>query len=236
MTEFPLPFGAPWATASAGLTLSTTGDLWFGISDSPGHEGSVGAITATGELHSFSLLREARGVAVAAAATPNGETFFLAGDNDERLLRVAPDGSQSLMVRAPHQLDDRPGTTPDGGLWLLSQSDKAGTGFGHFKPGAMYRVAPSGKVASFALSGRFEVRSFISGLDGDMWGLTDGFTEPRLRLVSVDSGGRMHTRRAFDRRGRAIPISVSATPRAMWLTVAYTGGHSSRYGMFRITD
>jgi len=212
ISEYALPVDA-LAPPPLGL-VRTNGELWFG-SLAPS-TGGIGYITASGAITSYPLLPEAMMSPIAALATSAGVVYYVAGYREERLLRVTPSGEQSLAIKAPTSLD--PVTTPDGSVWALGQAGQAGIGYGSSVPGAIYHVDPNGTLTTYALTGRFALSDFATGLNGLVWALADRVSEKSARLISVSAHGQVVTGHAFN--GRSAPQYLVATPSVMWLVLS----------------
>lgn len=212
MTEFPLP--KEWSILP-GLVRSSSGDLWFGRDlRHAGLEG-VAYITPGGEITSFPLASEAVASAVPELALPSGPIYFVAGDKLEHVDRVLPDGSQSVIVSLHTILQVIPGAEES--AWVLGQSLKAGLGYHYYKSGVIDHIAASGAVTSFPLSGRFVLDDLQLGPEGELWGITHGYTEKALRLISIGPSGKIATRAFFHRGSATFPAGLVASPTSLWL-------------------
>ncbi len=228
ISEYELPVDV-LAPPPLGL-VRTNGELWFGSLAL--NTGGIGYITASGTITSYPLLPEAITSPMAAIATSGGVVYYVAGYREERLLRVAPDGEQSLVIKAPTSLD--PVATPDGSVWALGQEGKAGIGYGSSQPGAIYHVDPNGTLTTYALTGRFALSDFATGLNSLVWALADRVSEKAERLISVSAHGQVVTRHTFN--GRSAPQYLVATPSVMWLVLSGAiNAHRLGYTLERVT-
>jgi hypothetical protein len=228
MTEFSLP--KEWSMLP-GLVLSSSGDLWFGRDlRHAGLEG-VAYITPSGEIMSFPLAAEAVTSAVPELALPSGPVYFVAGEGNEHLDRVMPNGSQSVVLSLHTMLDVIPGAEES--AWVLAQSQKAGLGYHYYKPGVLDRISASGAITSFPLSGRFELSDLQPGPGGSLWGIAAGYTEKALRLVSIGPSGSIVTRASFGRTSGRQPVGLVASPTSLWLFNVRNGGGME---LERVTD
>jgi hypothetical protein len=212
ISEYALPADA-LAPPPLGL-VRANGELWFG--SLARNSGEIGDITAGGAITSYPLLAEAIASPLAAIGTSGGVVYYLAGYREERLLRVTPNGEQSLVIRAPTSLD--PVATPDGSVWALGQAGKAGIGYGSSQPGAIYHVDPKGILNTYALTGRFALSDFEAGLNGLVWALADRVGERSVRLISVSAHGQVVTRHTFT--GQSSPQYLTAAPGVMWIVLS----------------
>lgn len=201
------------------LIRAASGNLWFGADSPTIPAGLVGYITATGEVTTFPLVPEAGGSPGPVLALANGMTYFVTGSSANRIVRVMPNGSQSVLISAHTQL--LAVATPDESVWVFAQSAKAGTGFHYYKPGSFYRIAPDGTITRFPLSGRFRVENIGVGPDGQIWAKTWGYTERQSRLVSITATGQIVTHASYNWRQEL--FSLTATPAAMWMAISQNG-------------
>jgi streptogramin lyase len=232
MTEFSLP--KEWSMLP-GLVLSSSGDLWFGRNlKPPGLEG-VASITPSGEITSFPLAPEAVTSAVPELALPSGPVYFVTGYNAEHVDRVMPNSSQSVIVSLHTILHVIPGAEES--AWVLGQSLKAGLGNHYYKPGVIVRIAASGAVTSFPLSGRFVIDDLQLGPNGLLWGITHGYTEKVFRLISIGPSGKVVTRASFPTGSATVPAGLVASPTSLWLFISDPKrGNNGSTELERVTD
>jgi hypothetical protein len=225
MTEYAAPFG--WNNV-AGLVRSASGEMWFGGGSSTANTQGIGFINPSGEVSSFPLTAEAVDSPEPTLALPNGNVYYVTGDNLERLDRVTPTGAQSVLLKTHTQL----GVVATAGeiVWVVAQSEKAGLGYHYYKPGALYRVDANGATTKFLLSGRFKLTDVQLGLGGVPWGIANGYTEKDLHLVSIEANGTVARHAAFNRTG--VPVSLyAAGTSSMWLVLA----RGQSYELARVT-
>jgi len=55
------------------------------------------------------------------------------------------------------------------------------------------------------------------GPEGALWGLTHGYTEKGLHLISIGSSGKIVTRAFFHRGLGPFPEGLVASPTSLWL-------------------
>lgn len=222
MTEFPLP--NEWGMLP-GLVLGSNGDLWFGRSEKhPGFEG-VAYMTPSGEVTSFPLVPEAVTTAYPELALPSGAIYYVAGNDDEHIDKVMPNGSQSVIVSLHTILSIIPGAEES--AWALGQSLKAGAGYHYYKPGIIDHISVSGAVSSFPLSGRFVIEDLQLGPEGELWGLTHGYTEKVFRFISIGPSGKIVTRDSWGVHSATFPAGLVASSTSLWLFTSdpYRGIH-----------
>ena len=231
MTEFSLP--KEWS-GLPGLVLGPNGDLWFGRDLK--HDGPEGVayMTPGDEVTTFPLTPEAGTTAYPELALPSGTVYFVAGENDEQVDRVMPNGSQSVVASLHTILYVIPGAEES--AWVLGQSLKAGSGYHYYKPGVIDHITASGAVTSFPLSGRFVIDDLQLGPEGELWGLTHGYTEKVFRLISIGPRGKIVTRASWRVRSSTFPAGLVASPTSLWLfTSDPNRGNNSGTELERVT-
>jgi len=206
------------------LVRSASGDLWFGMNT------EVGYIDPQGRVTSMPLTPEAADIAIPIVAMANGSVYFIAGSNEEKILRIAPDGDQSIVVKGHDPLAVV--ATPDETLWAFSQSEKAGTGFHYYRPGVYYRISSTGVATQFPLSGRFQLENLQAGPNNEVWGKTSGFTEPFGHVVSISASGAIVVHASY--RLRQTLFHVVATPSALWIALSRNGTAHPRGSLYRV--
>ena len=175
-----------------GLVMSSSGELWFGGLT------FIGRISATSHVTLFPLAAALNGSdggsALPAQATPNGDVYFVAGLKEQYLFRVDPEGVQTVVAKAPGNLNTGLTTeTSDGAVWEL-----AGKPFNHTVPTLLVRSDPNGEVGRFTLVGH-ELTELASGPGGELWATEFNETSNHWWLVTINKSGVVTRRRANSR-------------------------------------
>jgi hypothetical protein len=232
MTEYQAPAGWNYL---GGLVKSASGDMWFGGGSTVSNTQGIGFITPSGEVTSFPLIPEAVDSPEPTIALPSGIIYYITGDNIERLDRVLPNGSQSIILKAHTQLALI--GAPKEGAWVLAQSQKAGLGKGYYKPGTIYHLNVAGAATAYPLSGRFELTDFQLGLNEQPWAIASGDLEDKPRIVSVSPSGSIVTEETFNRTTGYVPLAIYASPSLVWVVSTQRArAYHMNYVLSRITD
>jgi streptogramin lyase len=158
------------------------GNLWF-----TGGAGSIGRITPSGTITSFSSGLSSSSATNDITVGPDGNLWFtdspVYGRGTAAVGRITPSGTITEFSEAhwengdPAELSepDEIVTGPDGNLWFTDEAFVGG------EP-AIGRITPSGTITLFRLPGYSQPSSMVVGADGNLW-FTNWGKAPNLQSI-----------------------------------------------------
>jgi streptogramin lyase len=184
------------------LTNGPNNDLWF---TDNGTIKAVGYITDAGVIHEYS--DPIMGHPLQIVEGSDGNLWFYSAGASNSIVKMTASGTSfgSWPLPAGGEIDDNLVIGPDGDIWF---SDQGTTSIG--------KIAPSGTISEYPITGSAFPTNITVGPDGDLW-----FSDNGGKIGRVTTSGSIQEFSSGP-QARAVPDAITAGPDGnVWFTDQY---------------